>query len=63
MGRTIHLYKWASCTAAEIMNGAGNQLFTRARLSQDQHGGVGRSHEIDFRKHNPQCGAAPYDLF
>jgi hypothetical protein len=45
------------------MNGAGNQLFTRARLSQDQHGGVGWSDEIDFRKHSLQSRAAPYDLF
>jgi hypothetical protein len=39
------------------VNGAGDEFFASARLSVDQHRGVGRGHETYDAEHTPEGGA------
>ncbi len=45
--RTIDLDIWGAAPAAELLEGAGDQLLAGSPLNADEDGGVGASHQLD----------------
>jgi hypothetical protein len=61
-GSTIQLHERAPAPWADIVNGAGDQLLTCTRLSEDQHRGIGRCDSFHLREHKVEGRAVTYDL-
>ena len=59
---TVHLDHSARVAAAEIMNGAGNQLFAGAGFAEDQHGAVALRHHFDLLEYAVHRFAAADDF-
>src|SRR6266566_140029 len=60
---TIHFYKRVLAPGAQIVNSAGDQFFSRAGLSLDEHGGIGRSHGFDLLQDGAQRWAFAHNFF
>src|ERR1700722_9867396 len=61
-GGTVELDKGAFFAAAMIMQSAGDQLFSRAGLTQQEDRGIAGRDLLDQLQHAPQCRAVPLDL-
>src|SRR5258708_25579190 len=58
----IQLHESIRFARAEIVHGASNQFLAGARLSIDQHSGVGRRDRLNFSQNKLQSMAGPDDV-
>src|SRR6516162_11330906 len=60
--RAVELDEGVRAAKAEIVDGAGDQFFSRPRLAMDQHGRIGGRHSLDLLEYPAQRRTLPHDL-
>ena len=61
-GGAVQLHERPAAAAAQVVDGAGDQLLAGTRLPLDEHGGVGRRDDLDLLQHLLQRRALADDL-